>query len=105
MGTMKCQARIVREYKTKKADSIYPFIPATGEANEVEGKEICGGTLSVSCSISDGGCSCCGSGPELDIYLVCSRCKYPWASEKLYSAMSSYQAEKFVGELLEKYIS
>jgi hypothetical protein len=73
---MKCLARITREYKTKKADCIWPESVYGPNDEKDLPPEVCGGEIKVVLTpIVDGGCSCCGS-PRIQVEITCSRCKF-----------------------------
>lgn len=102
---MKCQARIIKTYKTKKADSCYPVIPYMGAPNiNAIGLETCEGDLTAEVgSYIDGGCGCCGNS-EITLTLTCSRCKNAFVHLDLHSAMTSYAIQGFLDNLLEEYL-
>jgi hypothetical protein len=76
---MKCQARIMREYKKKRADSLWPEYH-TGQPSQWldQYPEVCGGDVTVQIKAGwSGSCACSGSS-ELELEASCSRCASPY---------------------------
>lgn len=76
---LKCQARIVREYKTRKAEVCWPetVYGATPEELLAKYPEACGGDVTVKVKAVDepyfGGASA-----KLEVEWTCSRCREPY---------------------------
>lgn len=76
---MQCQARIVREYKTRKADVRWPetvYGPVMDA--EIHTLPVCGGDVTLKVEIEHSGCSCCSGPGQIVIVATCSRCKHPY---------------------------
>ena len=72
---MTCQARIIKEYKTKKADCMWP--ESSYGPTDVGTLPICGGNVVVTLQAiqePDWG----GSYPKINIEAICTKCKCPW---------------------------
>ena len=78
---MKCQARIERTYKTKKADVRWPE-SVYGPVDVSEFPEVCNGDLIIKVRAVDepffGGTSA-----RMEIESICSRCNYPWWPKRI----------------------
>lgn len=77
---MKCQARILRDYKTTKADCMWP--ETQYGPSDVGTLLVCGGEVTVKASAvnePEWG----GSYARLEISCVCSRCKHPYFKGRL----------------------
>ena len=93
-----CESRIVKEYKTRKADCIWPE-SLSGPNENIECFPICGGALTISVAIDDdGGCRCCSGPGHIVIRLDCDRCRYPYIPGRL---RFDYNAEEIINKLLE----
>lgn len=102
-----CQARIVDEYKTRKADSVWPVAAYGGEADPLSLPE-CGGNLTLETLLGDdGGCSdpeCCGGANyHVALELTCSRCQYPYHKD-VGENYSGYGGEKKINEILKEWM-
>lgn len=78
---LKCESRIIREYKTLKADPLWPrCVYGDAPAEELEKyPEVCGGdvtTVLVAKDEPDWGCTYA----KLELEMTCSRCKAPYVS-------------------------
>ena len=72
---MKCQARILKTYKTKKADGMWP--ESTYGPNDVGTLPICGGDVRVVVkaeNMPDWG----GTYAQMEIDASCTKCTHPW---------------------------
>lgn len=78
---MKCQARITKEYKTTKADCMWPesvYGPVdTGTL------PVCGGDVTIVIKVESDGCCCCDGPPRLAIDDACTKCKHPYWQDKI----------------------
>lgn len=97
---MKCQARIVREYKTKKADVVWPECLG-GPVPEHLVHPVCGGDVKADVCVPYSGCACCGDSPEVKVELTCSRCKNPYIPGCL---DFPYRSDEFLRKLVQRYI-
>ena len=73
--TMKCESRILKEYKTKKTDCQWP--ETYYGPTDVGTLPVCGGDVTVklrAIAEPDWG----GSHPVMEVDAVCTKCKYPW---------------------------
>lgn len=73
-----CGAKIQREFKHAKADSVYPT-SQFAKPDQID----CGGDITLTLSYLGGDPCNCGdycycSDPEFHIDAYCSRCKYPY---------------------------
>ena len=78
---MKCTARILKEYKKAKADSMWP--ESIYGPTDVGTLPICGGDITVKIKVDSSDCPCCGSSPTLDLQAVCTKCKHPFWSGRI----------------------
>ena len=73
---MKCESRVLKEYKTKKVDCTWPE-NANGPSNDVGNLPVCGGEVFVFVNAIDepyhGGHSA-----KLELDVQCSKCKWPF---------------------------
>lgn len=75
-----CSALITRTYKRARPESIWPETLNGPNPNAVAHKDnVCGGRITVSISVTGGGCCCAyGDPPEIDVTFSCSRCRNPY---------------------------
>jgi hypothetical protein len=93
---MICQARIQKEYKTRKADVIWPeTYDGQPSPSLKDYPEVCNGHVSVSlkADFSSGNCRC-DSYPELQVIATCTRCANPFWPGKY-----ALEAQAMAGEL------
>ena len=70
-----CQARIIKEYKSRKADCMWP--ESVYGPNDVGTLPLCGGAVNVrvkAVAEPDWG----GTYPKIEIDAKCSKCNWPW---------------------------
>lgn len=97
---MKCQAIILKEYATKKADVFSPFYRPSEDwiPNPDAIGEVCGGDVTATIEIEYepyfG-----GSDATITVNEVCSRCKSPWYLGKLYLEKVRYDTIN-IGDLI-----
>ena len=94
-----CESRILKEYKSKKADSMWP--ESLYGPSDVGTLPICGGRLAITVGTNnDGdGCRCCNGPDRIVIKLVCSRCQWPYIPGRL---QFDHDAESVINGLLEQ---
>ena len=94
-----CEARILKEYPSKKADSMWP--ESTYGPNDVGTLPICGGRLTITVGVEDTdyGCHSCSGPGRVVIKLVCSRCQWPYIPGRL---KFDHDAESVINGLLEQ---
>lgn len=103
-----CQSRIVDEYKTRKADSVWPhYDDDPNKSVNLEYPE-CGGTLTLKVELGDdGSCGdpdCCGyPSYHIALELTCSRCKFPY-HKAIGSNYSGFSGEDKINEILKGWI-
>ncbi len=104
-----CKARITDEYKTRKADSVWPETAwSGGSIEEHMSHPECGGKLTLTVALDDDGAcgdpECCGY-PSYHVTgkLECSRCKNAYLDGIVNSAMS-YGSEEFINRILQDWI-
>lgn len=102
---MKCQARIVKTYKTKKANCVWPetvYGPVPEES--LEWKEVCGGDLTAKVRAVDDPYYG-GSSADLELEVECSRCRagYFPGIFSLMTEVSSSDNSFNITPLLEEY--
>lgn len=72
---MKCQSRILKEYKMKKADCIWP--ETVYGPTDTGTLPVCGGDVTVkirAVAEPDWG----GTYPKIEIEAICTKCTHPW---------------------------
>jgi hypothetical protein len=74
---MKCQARINRIYKTRKAAVVWPETVFGPNADIEDYPEVCGGDVTVTIRAVDEP-DWGSSYARLTLDAVCTRCDYPW---------------------------
>ena len=94
-----CESRIVKEYKTRKADCMWPD-SLYGRDVSADPYPICGGALTITVKVDDDGgdCHCCSGPGRIVIELTCTKCKYPYIPGRL---KFDYDAEEIINKLLE----
>lgn len=83
---VKCTARIVKTYKTKKADVVWPETVYGKTELEYEvlpgvrldSLEVCGGEITLRVRAGTDGCPCCSGTTQLEVEVTCTRCKVPY---------------------------
>ena len=99
---MKCQSRIIREYKTSKADCKWP--ECSSGPTDVGTLPVCGGDVTVivrAVDEPDWG----GHSAVLNIKATCSRCKFPfWPKRITWEANVLSWDGWDVTSLLEKFL-
>ena len=70
---MKCTSRILKEYKTKKADCMWP--ETVYGPSDVDTLPVCGGNLKISIEAQDEA-TYGGHYATLRLEVICSRCKH-----------------------------
>ena len=72
---MRCQSRILKDYKIAKADCMWP--ESIYGPTDVGTLPVCNGEVTIKIkSYSEP--SCCGRGDGIELEATCSRCKHPW---------------------------
>lgn len=96
----KCKARIVRTFKTRKAESCWPEdIAGQVLQDRINKYPECGGDVTLCVDIDYGnGCSCCSGPPTIEIVADCSRCATPFVGPDSYSF--SYAGKDIIDRLL-----
>lgn len=80
---MKCQSRIVKTYKTAKAESMWPVSIYGPNPAIDQYPEVCDGDVTVRVIIEhDGDCACCGT-TALAVTFTCTRCQQPYVPGRL----------------------
>lgn len=109
---VKCQARIKREFKKARAESVWPQrVNYDRKTNAKILEDIpehlkypeCGGELRMGISVGiDGGCGCCGTA-EVSVDVYCSRCSTPYFPDMaLHNLNSHYDARDYIEKVLNE---
>ena len=95
---MKCESRILKEYKTTKADMMWP--ETRYGPNDTGTLPVCGGDVKVILKAVDepyfGGCS-----SRLELNATCSKCKWPFWPGRIQLDQKMTMGELDITELLE----
>jgi hypothetical protein len=93
-----CQSHILKEYKTKKADCMWP--ESNYGPTDVGTLPVCGGSIKAELEVDhEGGYGWCNVRPT--IKLTCSKCQHPYIPGVL---KFNFEAKQVIDELLEKYL-
>jgi len=78
---IRCKSRIVRTFKTRKAEAIWPETVHGPQKPDLLEKypEECGGEIHIGVEIlGGGGCCCSYETPSIEMEVRCSKCNCPY---------------------------